>query len=208
MRFTTIMRPTEPKASTTVYVSLDYRSQLRPCYINNEFLASSSLGSFEAIGVVISAEELTDSDIVLALPPIPFFKTTPNTVRYAHRIVRGGKERTVPTSPVQPVTWLYVEKSALPDSFIYEKQPIYIGLFAIVNGAKQIKAAVTAVEEDAKHEALAVLDDFLDGAVLEEEGWKADLLAGLAGLCREVGRRLGGARDLHRAFRRFGRQDQ
>ena len=33
MRITTMMRPTEPKANTTVFTSLDYQPPLRPFYI-------------------------------------------------------------------------------------------------------------------------------------------------------------------------------
>lgn len=171
MRITTIVRTTETKASTTVYASLDYRPPLRPCYVNSEYLASSGLASFDAIGLVISTEELGECDVVLALPPLPFSDLTANTVRYEHKIVRGGKERGAPTTLAQPVTRAYIEKWALPDGFIAEKKPIFLGLFAVVSGAKRIKSAA-AVEEVARLEALAGFDGFLGDVVREEEGGK------------------------------------
>ena len=201
MRITTIMRPTEPKGNTIVYASLDNPPPLRPCYFNSGFLSSSGFGSFADIGVVISTEKLADGDVALALPPLPFSDTTPNTVRYEHRTVRGSKERTALTTPAQPVTRMYVEKWALPDRFIAAKKSVHIGLCAIVSGAKQIKAAAAALEEVAKLKALAGLDDFLDGAVREEEGGKANHTPGLAGLGGALGRRPGGARDRRCEFR-------
>ena len=168
MRFTTIMRPTEPKASTTVCTSLDNPPPLRPCYVNSEFLASSGLGHFDAIGVVVSSKELGDG--ALALQPLPFSDTTPNTVRYELKIVANGRARTAPTTSAQPLTWAYIEKWALPDDFIAAKKPIYIGLFGVVSGAKAIKAAAVAVHEVARVDALAGFDDFLGDAVRAVKG--------------------------------------
>ena len=167
------MRLIKRAGQTTRYEPLDRPSPMREFYCNTEFLTLLALSTFDTIGLVLSTEKLDDKQVGLALLAIPFFGLTTNLrVNYEHRVVLNGRERMAPNTPVLPVTRAYVSGSALPETFIADRLPIYFGVFPILNSAELIAAAAAAAEEIVREAAIARFDHFLWKSVRVHKGGK------------------------------------
>ena len=179
MRLDVRIRKIEEKISTTKFEPLGASPPMKDFYANTEVVASSLPSDTGDLVLSISTQPFAAGEVVLAFPPMPFFKEFTDVVRYQHTAERKGKgrrkDRPAPNTPDTPVTLAYVNKADLDDEFVAEKRPIYFGLSPVTkNGAESEEQApgddIDVGEKTDRTAALAAFDAFLRDTIRVKRG--------------------------------------
>ena len=154
------MKRIEDKFATTKLEPCGEPAPLKNYYINTELLNSLPLG--EELMLFLSDRPIAEGEVIVALPPVPFFKLLKNSVRYEHRT---AKDRRAANTPELPVTLSYVKRTDLPDEFIAARKPLYSGICPVPEAvAEEEQATVDTTDladEVAGADAVAAFDAFL-----------------------------------------------
>ena len=183
MRLDVRMRKVEKKTYTTKCVPCETPAPLDDFFPDTNVL-TSVISDANEYQLFISTKPFAPGEVDLALPPLPFIRSTKNLTRFGFLNARGRRLR---TSSEYPVTLALIYNDALDREFIAEQKPIYLGISAITD----------AVVEDEKRPEPAdtgVVEGDAGSAAVEEseilEWFKAQLAV-------KSQRQLAGEMDIH-----------
>lgn len=120
----------------------------------------------------ISDYPFADGEVDLALPPLPFVRSTKNKTRFEIQNARGRRLR---SSLEYPVTQAFMNNHAVTEEVINEQRPIYFGISVVpetvIEDEKPAASGGIAVgDEIDRADALAALDTFLRERVRVKRG--------------------------------------
>ena len=156
MRLDVRMRKVEKKTYTTKCVPCETPAPLADLFPDTKVL-TSLISDANEFRLFISNKPFAPGEVDLALPPLPFIRSTKNLTRFGFLNSRGRRLR---TSSEYPVTLVLIYNDALDKEFIAERKPIHFGISAVTK----------AVVEDEKQ------PEPTDTGVAEEEDFK-DIIA-------------------------------
>ena len=161
------MKRVEDKFATTKLEPCGEPTPLTNHYINTQLLNSLPLG--EELMLFLSDRPFAEGEVIVALPPVPFFKLLKNSVRYEHRT---AKDQRAANTPELPVTLSYVKRAALEDEFIAARKPIYFGISPVTETdvEEDLVTIVDVVDEPTGPDAAAVFVAFLRERVRVQRG--------------------------------------
>lgn len=181
MRLDVRMRKVEKKPYTTKCVPCETPAPLAEFFPDTKVL-TSLISDANEFRLFISDKPFAPGEVDLALPPLPFIRSTKNLIRFEFLNSRGWRLR---TSSEYPVTLALIYNDALDKEFIAERKPIHFGISAITDAA---------VEDEKRPEPadMGVVEGEAGSAAVEEseilEWFKAQLdLKGQRQLAREMG---------------------
>ena len=147
MRLDVRMRKVEKKTYTTKCVPCETPAPLADLFPDTKVL-TSLISDANEYQLFVSTKPFAPGEVDLALPPMPFIRSTKNLTRFGFLNARGRRLR---TSSEYPVTLALIYNDALDRKFIAEQKPIYFGISAITNAVvedeKRPEPADTGVVE-------------------------------------------------------------
>lgn len=167
------MRRVEQKTNTTQYepCNTDAPAPIDSFYPDTGALSSIPFDTAEFM-LSISDQPFAEGEVDLALPPLPFVRSTKNKTRFEIQNARGRRLR---SSLEYPVTQAFMNNHALDEEIINEQRPIYFGISAVTRDALEDEKPAAAddiavVEAIDRVDALEAFDAFLRHYVRVKRG--------------------------------------
>ena len=148
MRLDVRMRKVELKSYTTKCEPCEIPAPLADIFPDTKVL-TSLISDANEFRLFISTRPFAPGEVDLALPPLPFIRSTKNLTRFGFLNSRGRRLR---TSSEYPITLALIYNDTLGKEFIAERKPIYFGISAVtkavVENEKQPEPTDTGVAEE------------------------------------------------------------